>query len=157
MKTPEFQGTKLIDRLYWAKKNLTAHQSDYRVVFQDDIEDHASILIPDPNWMACALQGKILPPVWVFWELAKDEAKPDFKKHTRGYLIHDTKPIDSMTEEQAIEYLIMKDIPQYIWRDYQKANRPRLVICKTNQLPKTRQWRNSWIINESVNAIKEVA
>ena len=41
------------------------------------------IPVPDPNWMACALQGGILPPVWVYQELAKDEAEPDFKKHTR--------------------------------------------------------------------------
>ena len=38
--------------------------------------------------------------------------KPEFVKHTRGYLLHNTKPIEAMTEERAIEYLIMKDIPQ---------------------------------------------
>jgi hypothetical protein len=157
MQTPEFQGTHLFNRLSWAKKNLEPHHSEYRVVFENDIDDCACVLVPDPNWMACALQGGILPPVEVYWALAEDEAKPDFKRHTRGYLLHNTKPLDAMTEEQAIEYLIMKDVPQHVWRDYQKANRPKLVICKTNQLPKTREWRDSWKIDESVNAIKEVA
>ena len=157
MQTPKFQGTHLWDRLCWAKENLEPHQSEYRVVFEDNIDECASILVPDPNWMACALQGGILPPVEVYWALAEDEAKPDFKKHTRGYLLHNTKPVDAMTEEQAIEYLIMKDVPQSVWREYQKANRPKLVICKINQLPKTREWRDSWKIDESVNAIKEVA
>ena len=46
------------------------------------------------------------------------------------------KPIDAMTEKQAIEYLIMKDIPQHIWRDYEKSNKPRLVICTRSQIPK---------------------
>ena len=46
-----------------------------------------------------------LPPVEAYWELKKDEEKPDFVKHTRGYLLHNTKPIEAMTEERAIEYL----------------------------------------------------
>ena len=120
-------------------------------------EECAKVTVPDPNWMACALQGGILPPVEVYWALAEDEAKPDFKKHTRGYLLHNTKPIEPMTEEQAIEYLIMKDIPQRVWRDYEKANRPRLVICKKDQLPSTRVWRNAWKIDENVNKSQEVA
>ena len=76
METPKFQGTHLFDRLCWAKENLDAVQSDYRVVYEDNIDECAKILVPDPNWMACALQGGILPPVWVYWELAKDEAQP---------------------------------------------------------------------------------
>ena len=116
-KTPEFQGTRLWDRLCWAKENLEGKQSDYRIVWEDpDTDECAKITVPDPNWMACALQGGILPPVEVYWALQEDEAKPDFKKHTRGYLLHNTKPVEAMTEEQAIEYLIMKDIPQRVWR-----------------------------------------
>ena len=52
--------------------------------------------------MACALNGGILPPVWVYWELKKDEAQLNFVKHTRG-VTPNTKPVESMTEEQAIE------------------------------------------------------
>ena len=62
--------------------------------------------------MACALQGGILPMIEVYWELKKDEDKPDFVKHTRVTCYTNTKPIEAMTEERAIEYLIMKDIPQ---------------------------------------------
>ena len=97
MKTPEFQGTHLWERLHWAKDNLEKVQSDIRVVYEDpeDMDSPAKVLVPDPNWMACALQGGILPPVEVYWELAKDEAQPDFKKHTRGYLLHNTKPVEA--------------------------------------------------------------
>ena len=159
IKTPDFQGIHLWDRLCWAKEKLEGKQSDYRVVWEDPDkpEECAKVTVPDPNWMACALQGGILPPVEVYWELAKDEAKPDFKKHTRGYLLHNTKPIEAMTEEKAIEYLIMKDIPQRVWRDYEKANRPRLVICRKDQLPSTRVWRNAWKIDENVNKSQKVA
>ena len=116
MDTPQFKGTHLFDRLCWAKENLDAVQSDYRVIYEDKLEECAKILVADPNWMACALQGGILPPVWVYWELKKDEAQPDFKKHTRGYLLHNTEPMEAMTEEQAIEYLIQKDVPEHVGR-----------------------------------------
>ena len=152
IKTPEFQGTHLWERLHWAKDNLEKVQSDIRVVYEDpeDMDNPAKVLVPDPNWMACALQGGILPPVEVYWELAKDEAQPDFVKHTRGYLLHNTKPIEAMTEEQAIEYLIRKDIPQRVWRTWDEGNKPKMVICRLHQLPEHRQWRNAWQIREDI-------
>jgi hypothetical protein len=60
-----------------------------------------------------------------------------------------------MTEERAIEYLIMKDIPQKVWRNWDKGNKPRLVICRKEQLPSTRVWRNAWKINEELTIQKE--
>jgi len=150
--TPSFKGTHLFDRLCWAKENLEGVQSDYRVVYEDSVDECAKILVPDPNWMACALQGGILPPVWVYHELAKDEAQPDFKKHTRGYLLHNTEPVEAMTEEQAIEYLILKDCPQHVVETWNEGNRPTMVICKKEQLPQTREWRNSWRISDKLAA-----
>jgi hypothetical protein len=113
--TPEFQGTHLWDRLCWAKEKLEPVRTEYCVVWEDpdDLDAPAKVTHPDPNWMACALQGGILPPVEAYWELAKDEAKPDFKKHTR------------------------------------------LVICRKEQLPSTRVWRNAWKINEELTIQKE--
>jgi hypothetical protein len=157
MQTPEFQGTHLWDRLCWAKENLEAYQSDYRVVYEDSIDECAKILVPDPNWMAAALQGGILPPVWVYWELAKDEAQEDFKKHTRGYLLHETEPMPAMTEEEAIEYLIMKDVPQSVWQTWDEGNRPKMVICSKEQLPSTREWRNAWRISDDLTTLDEAA
>ena len=150
MQTPDFKGTHLWDRLCWAKENLEPVQSDYRVVYEDSIDGCAKILVPDHHWMACALQGGILPPVEVYWELAKDEAQPDFKKHTRGYLLHDTQPIDALDEKSAIEYLIMKDISPSIWMHWDEGNRPKMVICRKEQLPQTRTWRNAWRIADDV-------
>jgi hypothetical protein len=149
--TPEFKGTHLFDRLCWAKENLEGVQSDYRVVYEDDVDGCAKILVADPNWMACALAGNILPPVWVYWELAKDEAQPEFKKHTRGYLLHETEPMPAMTEEEAIEYLIQKDVPQHVWQTWDSGNKPKMVICRKEQLPQTREWRNSWRISDELN------
>jgi len=87
----------------------------------------------------------------------KDEAQPDFKKHTRGYLLHNTEPMEAMTEEQAIEYLIQKDVPEHVWMNWDEGNRPKMVICRKNQLPAKREWRNSWRISEEVTVEKEAA
>ena len=153
IETPEFQGTHLWERLCWAKEKLEPYRSEYCIVWEDpnDMENPAKVTHPDPNWMACALQGGILPPVQSYWELKKDENKPDFVKHTRGpELLHNMKPIGPMTEEEAIEYLIMKDIPEHVWRDWDKSNKPRLVICTKSQLPATREWRNAWQISDEL-------
>ena len=64
--------------------------------------------------------------------------------------MHDTEPVKAMTEEEAIEYLIMKDIPEKVWRDYEQANHKRLFIVKKEQLPSHRTWRNAWKIDQKV-------
>ena len=72
------------------------------------------------------------------------------RKHTRGYLLHNTEPVPAMTEEEAIEYLILKDCPESVWKTYNEGNRLKMVICKKEQLPQTREWRNSWKISEDL-------
>ena len=123
MQTLEFQAhTYLI--AYVGQKKTLSHISLSIVVYEDSVDECAKVLVPDPNWMACALQDSILPPVWVYWELAKDDAL-DFKKHTRGYLLHETEPMPAMTEEEAIEYLIQKDVPQHVWQNWDSGNNCR--------------------------------
>ena len=59
---------------------------------------------------------------------------------------------EAMTEEQAIEYLVMKDIPARVWdTGDERLNKPRFVICTKAQLPQERTWRNSWKISEDLN------
>ena len=152
MKTPDFKGVHLLDRLGWSKENLEPVQTDYRVVYEDSVDECAKILVPDPHFMSACMNGGIIPPVWVYHELAKDEAQPDFKKHTRGYLLHETEPMEAMTEKEAIEYLILKDCPRTVIANFDKGNRKTLVICKKEQLPQQRVWRNAWRINQEIAA-----
>ena len=136
IETPEFQGTHLWERLHWAKEKLEPIQSDYRVVWEDPNEpdEPAKITIPDPNWLACALQGGILPPVEVYWELKKDEAQPDFKKHTRGYLLHNTKPVDKMTEEEAMRAFKQTQRNDKRKDDWAKSSGYKMIRIKHNEL-----------------------
>ncbi len=150
MDTPNFQGRQLWERLIWAKKNLKPYQSEYCVVYEDSVDEPALVLFPDPNWMSCAMQGGVLPPVEIYLELAKDEAQPDFNRHTRGYLLHDTKPVGPMTEKESIEYLIMKDVPKHVWQGWNAGNKPKIVICRKEQLPSTEEWRKAWKISDEL-------
>ena len=144
MKTPQFKGTPLFERLFWAKENLAPVHTDYRVVYEDRIDGCAKILVPDPNFMAACMNGGIIPKIENYWALDEDEAKPDFVKHTRGYLLHNTEPMGAMTEEEVIEFLILKDCPKEVIETWDKGNRPKMVICRKNQLPQSREWRNAW-------------
>ena len=123
----------LIDRLHEAKTYLTPVQSKYRVVFEDPTQPDipAMILVPDPNWMAAALHGGILPPV---------ESYDHGREHTTA------EPIGPMTEEEAIEYLIQKDIPRHIWTH--KGNRQVMKVVNTNTIPTDRTFRNAWTITQ---------
>jgi len=60
---------KLFERLLCAKKHLRSVQSKYRVIYEPSFDTPLAVLIPDPNWLAQAFQGGILPPVEVYLNL----------------------------------------------------------------------------------------
>lgn len=134
----------LFDRIAWAKDNLKPVQSDYRVVFEaDPINGCAAVLVPDPNWMAAALHGDLLPPVDVYQRFETDENG----RITNGHILHETT-IAAMSEEEAVEYLVQKDVPSHVWQDT-SGNALRLVICRKHQLPQSRVFRNAWTISQT--------
>ena len=133
----------LWDRLAEAKSRLAPVQSKYRVLFENPAEPDApaSVLVPDPNWMAAALAGNVLPPIDTY---LRDRDVPDGQPKEHPY----AKPIGPMTEEEAIEYLIQKDIPPQVWRDY-KGNRSVMKIVPVELIPSDRSFRNAWKINQT--------
>ncbi len=132
----------LWDRLAEAKTRLDPVQSKYRVLFEDPAvpDEPAKVLVPDPNWMACALEGGILPPIETY---QRDRGVPDGQPKEHPY----AAPIPAMTEEEAIEYLIMKDISPNVWRDYE-GNRCIMRIVPVELIPSDRSFRNAWRINQ---------
>ena len=130
--------THLWTRLLEAKSRLKPVQSKYRVLFEDPREPDApaKVLVPDPNWMAAALAGDILPPIDTY---QRDRLVPDGEPKEHPY----AEPIGAMTEEEAIEYLVQKDIDPAVWRDYQ-GNRTILKIVPVEMIPSDRSFRNAW-------------
>ena len=134
--------THLWERLAEAKSRLAPVQSKYRVLFEDPTQpdEPAKVLVPDPNWMAAALAGGILPPIDTY---LRDQSVPDGQPKEHPY----AEPIGAMTEEEAIEYLIMKDISPRVWRDY-KGNRSIMRIVPVELIPSDRSFRNAWKVNQ---------
>jgi hypothetical protein len=133
----------LWDRLADAKARLEPVQSKYRVLFENpnDLDAPAAVLVPDPNWMAAALEGNVLPPIDTY---LRDQNVPDGEPKEHPY----AEPIDAMTEEEALEYLVMKDISPSIWRDY-IGNRTIMKIVPVELIPTDRTFRNSWRITQA--------
>lgn len=132
--------THLWDRLAEAKSRLAPVQSKYRVLFEDPTQPDASaaVLVPDPNWMAAALAGDILPPIDTY---QRDRLVPDGQPKEHPY----AEPIGAMSEEEAVEYLVMKDIDPAVWRDY-NGNRTIMKIVPVEMIPSDRSFRNAWRI-----------
>ncbi|MDC1500495.1 hypothetical protein N8388_04560 [Octadecabacter sp.] len=135
--------THLWDRLAEAKARLEPVQSKYRVLFENPSEPDApaSVLVPDPNWMAAALAGGVLPPIDTY---LRDQSVPDGQPKEHPY----AEPIGAMTEEEAIEYLIQKDISSKVWREY-NGNRIIMKIVPVELIPSDRSFRNAWKINQT--------
>ena len=134
----------LWERLLEAKSRLKPVQSKYRVLFEDPAtpDEPAKVLVPDPNFMAVALAGNVLPPIETY---QRDRLVPDGQPKEHPY----AEPIGAMTEEEAIEYLVMKDIDPSIWRDYQ-GNRCIMKIVPVELIPSDRSFRNAWKINQEM-------
>ena len=130
----------LWDRLAEAKSRLAPVQSKYRVLFEDPAtpDEPAKVLVPDPNWMAAALAGNVLPPIDAY---QRDRLVPDGEPKEHPY----AEPIGAMSEEEAIEYLVQKDIDPAVWRDY-KGNRTIMKIVPVEMIPADRSFRNAWRI-----------
>ena len=130
----------LWDRLAEAKSRLAPVQSKYRVLFEDPAtpDEPAKVLVPDPNFMAAALAGNVLPSIETY---QRDRLVPDGQPKEHPY----AEPIGAMTEEEAIEYLVQKDIDPAVWRDYQ-GNRTIMKIVPVEMIPADRSFRNAWRI-----------
>lgn len=146
----DYSKYKLWEReLIFKDQHKDLPQSNYAVLWEDPAEPEAPMKVtrPSPAWLAMALHGGILPPVEVYHRLAEDEAQEGFTRHTQGHLLHETPPVGPMTEEEAMEYLVMKDVPPRVWRDY-KGNRSILRIVPVELVPTDRTHRNAWKINQ---------
>jgi hypothetical protein len=125
--------------------------TDYRVIYDDPLapDEPSSVLVPSPEWMADAMAG-MLPPISAYWALHDAEQKAildgrhkEFRHAQDAFdLQFNNSKIGPLSEREAIEYLILKDVPRRVWGH--KHNRPMFAIVHKDQLPKTREFRNAW-------------
>lgn len=135
---------KLIDRVAWAKENLQKVEPQYCIVWEDPDNPEAptKVTTPAPEWLAMAMHGELLPPVHVYHEI---EDTMENGRVTMGHLLHDTEPVPAMSEEEAMEYLVQKDLPRRVWQ--RSHNRQMFFIVPRADVPKDRSFRNAWRLN----------
>ena len=109
----------------------------YCIVWEDPAEPDAPMKVttPSPRWLAMALAGGFLPPVETY---LRDAERADGEPKEHPY----APPIGQMTEIEAMEYLLQKDIPRRVWGD--PSNRPRFAIVPRSSIPTDRTHRNAW-------------
>ena len=143
--TPNFIGVPLVERLEWARDHLPQQESKYCILsvdHDDDVGAEVAVTYADSRWLPCALNGGILLPEWANIEAKDENTTPERAYH----LWRNVEPAKPMTEERAIEYLITTCLDKKIWSNYQESNYPKLRIIYKKDLPKTREFRNSWRI-----------
>lgn len=128
--------------------------ANYRIIYEDPncLEEAAKVVVPSDRWLDDAMSGR-LAPIWVHWQLQDDEQKAidegwheDFEHDKEKWKLQvEGQRIPPLTEEQAMEYLAMMVIPRRVWAE--KHNRPMMRICKTEEVPSDRTFRDAWSVN----------
>ena len=126
-------------------RELSPVEPQYCIVWEDPtkLDDPVKVTVPSPEWLAMAMHGNILPPVDV-WPISIDE--------NGNAIIPDSyhnDVIGPQSEEDAMEYLLQKDVPSRVWAD-DTSNTPRYYICKRTMIPTNSEWRNAWRINKEL-------
>tara|TARA_R110000787_G_scaffold265383_3_gene371374 strand:- start:325 stop:816 length:492 start_codon:yes stop_codon:yes gene_type:complete len=143
----------LFNRITKAKEVLEPIQPQYSIVYEDstNLDAPVTVTTPSPEWLAMALSGDYLPPIESYlrdkavekaWIVANPDK--DFNWKDAGGATHPyTAAIPAMTEEEAMEYLLQKDVPPHVWMD-DTGNRPRYKITKRSMVSADRTYRNAW-------------
>ena len=151
---------KLIDRVMWAHENLEFPKPNYSIVWER-ADGGVSVTSPSGEFLAMAMHGGLLPDIEMFHQmrcrwvndageemftLINEGPGPGWKegKVMNAELMHEGPRAPKMTEEEAMEYLLQKDVPRYVWADHETANRKRFYICPRECVPKNRAFRNHW-------------
>jgi hypothetical protein len=139
--------TRLIDRIVWAKKSLKRVEPTYCIAWEDPDEPNEPMKVttPAPEWLAMALYGDLLPPVEVYHAIEDTLDEKGAVNPEAGAQLHDAPRMPAMTEEQALEYLLQKDVPRRVWQ--QSHNRQLYYIVPRSAIPTDRHFRNAWRLN----------
>ncbi len=126
------------------ERGIEPVEPHYCIVWEDpdDFDASPCITTPSPMWLAMAMHGDVLPPVTVY-PLAVD----DKGRVIEGHGLHDNV-VPAMTEKQAMEYLLQKDVPRRVWDAPEGSNMRRFVICRRDMIPTDRGYRNAWKLTQ---------
>lgn len=128
----------------WASANLKRVDPHYCIIWEDpaDLGSPAKVTVPTPEWLALAMHGGILPAVEVY-HAVEDTVLPSGEAHNDAlWEMHNGPRMGPMTEEQAMEYLVMNVVPRRVWEG--SHNRQMFYIVPMSEIPQSRKFRNAW-------------
>lgn len=132
---PKYQNVH--DRILAARQTPPV-QSDYRILYEHPDNGQLCILTPAAHWMGLALLGGVLDTIEV--HLLNQPKLSEF-----------IEPCPPLTEEQAMEYLLIKDVfakhPDLLTS---RTNRRRYLIVRADQINYDRDFRDALSINQEV-------
>lgn len=173
---PDFRNVDVFTRYDWAFRNLKRYETDYVIVYEDPLYPEASafLLSPAPEWMACALAGGIHPSIEhvhnTNFLVKTKEGKTIYCDYLEIQNIRDQEnviderilnyekyikpdPIGPMTEQEAMEYLLKKDVPPRVWHPSYRHNRILYKIVKRSEIPDEEYYRDCWKLSDYENEI----
>ena len=126
--------------------------TDLVVLIDDGYEDCIAVMYPSEEFMQDAKEGT-LPHIKYYWKLRDAELRA-IKEGTHDTFEHNQEDLANLlwarehdnvgplTEEQALEYLILKDLQDNVWGNYHNSRKFRIV--HKDHIPKDRVFRNAW-------------
>jgi len=151
-------------RMDWARQ-LPPVQPSYCIAWEDPANPDAPVAIttPSPQWLAMAMHGWLLPPLEAYHHLPLrltlhdgrkvDAIEIEAQEYRRSgavvreevlphHRLHTADPVGPMTEREAMDYLLRKDVPARVWAV--PHNRPMYRFVLRSQTPTNRATRNAW-------------
>jgi hypothetical protein len=150
----EADGMKLIEREDLLRsRGCLPVQPEYSIVWEDptELDSPVKVTTPSPNWLGYAMHGNFMPDITVYIrdkrvqaQWIKDNPGKSFSWKEAGGAKHPyAETIGAMTQEECMEYILQKDVPEYVWND-KTGNKPRFTICRRSMIPVDRTYRNAW-------------
>lgn len=112
---------------------IESHRTPYRILYERD-DGGVSAVHPSPVYMAMLRTGGIVRRMRVICD----------DKDRRPIFDGDGALLGPMTEEEAMIYLIWRDVPYDIHKAHSQGNRARIALGLFEMLPPTREERDSW-------------
>jgi len=135
------------------ERGLKGVEPQYCIVWDDldDLDAAPHVTTPSPMWLAMAMHGNVLPPVSVYPLDVNDRGRV-----IEGHGLHDSV-VPAMTEEQAMEYLLQKDVPRRVWDAPGGSNARRFVICHRTMVPVDKTFRDAWRLTQENEELENAA
>jgi hypothetical protein len=154
MSKKEADGMKLSDREHILhSRGCEPVEPQYCIVWEEpsDLDASVKVTTPSPQWLGGMMHGNFSPDVSAYIrdrqvekQWINDNPGKTFSWEAVGGATHPyAETVGAMTEEEAMEFLLQKDIPSHIWMD-DTGNAPRYKICKLDMLPNNRTFRGAW-------------